>query len=200
MPYDYIHDLYDCTQTHLHKNMSFVLVSGSSFPAKFSLGCIIQAICVQLNHLISSLRFRKWSPLGSGSLNGSDAAVRLQSAHRSNMLLIESSLNWELMGLLSNARIVIEGFSKWFSSLSDGKAGWWAYWGMESCLCEAILRFGRLEIRLKPPVLICRLLLGLLKPKDSNRASQMTSSHFWKAHRFIRGGAHRPLIATYAFL
>ncbi len=56
--------------------------------------------------------------------------------------------------------------------LGDGKRFFFFF------LCEAILRFDSLEIRLKPPVLICRLLLGLLKPKDSNRASQMTPSHF----------------------
>lgn len=52
-------------------------------------------------------------------------------------------------------------------------------------LCKAILKIASSKIRLKPPVLICRLLLGLLKPKDSNLASQMTSNHFWKAYWFI---------------
>jgi len=135
--------------------------------------------------------------LSSGSLNDRDVAVLLQSAHRSNKLLIV------ILELRTDGSPVYCWDCYWRFFIVIFFPVWWAYWGMESCfLCEAILRFGRLEIILKPPVLICRLLLGLLKPKDSNWASQMTSSCFWKAHRFIRGGppTHRdPSFATYAF-
>lgn len=131
-------------------------------------------------------------------LTSCNTAVRQQSARWSNKLLIESSLSWGWMGLLSNTGNVIEGFSSSFSALSDSitlqmRAGW-ACWGMESCpfyLCKAILKIASSKIRLKPPVLICRLLLGLLKAKDPQFSLTNDFQPFLKG-LLIHQSLHRP--------